>query len=73
MSSFTLAAEYITDTVGLILYLENRKSGANAELIFDSAENGNTTIYIPAFVFAEILYLSEKNRITTTFPMLISY
>ena len=63
MSSFTLAAEYVTDTVGLILHLEKRKLGASAEQIFDSAANGQTVIHIPAMVFAEILYLSEKKRI----------
>lgn len=63
MTNFTLAAEYVTDTVGLILHLEKRKSGAFAEHIFDSAENGQTIIHIPAMVFAEILYLSEKRRI----------
>ncbi len=66
MSNFTLADEYVTDTVGLILHLEKRKLGTDAETIFDSAENGNTTIYIPTMVFAEILYLSEKKRITAT-------
>lgn len=64
MSSSTLAAEYVTDTVGLVLHLEKRKLGTNAEQIFDSAENANTIIHIPAMVFAEILYLSEKKRIT---------
>lgn len=65
MSNFTLADEYVTDTVGLILHLEKRKLGAAAEQIFDSAENGQTVIHIPAMVFAEILYLSEKKRIST--------
>lgn len=64
MSNFILAAEYVADTVALVLYLEKRKSGASAEQIFDSAENGQTIIRIPAMVFAEILYLSEKKRIT---------
>lgn len=64
MNNFTLADEYVTDTVGLILYLEKRKSGAIAEQIFDSAENGQTVIQIPAMVLAEILYLSEKGRIS---------
>ena len=66
MSSYILAAEYVADTVALVLYLEKRKSGAIAEQIFDSAEIGVTIIHIPAMVFAEILYLSEKNRITAT-------
>jgi len=63
MSNYILAAEYVADTVGLVLHLENRKSGAVAEQIFDSAANAATIIHIPAMVFAEILYLSEKNRI----------
>ena len=64
MSSFTPAGEYVTDTVGLILHLEKRKLGATAEQIFDSAENGQIIIHIPAMVFAEILYLSEKKRVS---------
>ncbi len=64
MSNVTLAAEYVTDTVDLILHLEKRKSGANAGQIFDAAENADTIIHIPAMIFAEILYLSEKKRIS---------
>lgn len=63
MSPFILAAEYVADTVALIVYLENRRLGVNSQAIFDSAENSNTIIHIPAIVFAEILYLSEKQRI----------
>jgi predicted nucleic acid-binding protein len=66
MSSYTLAAEYVADTVALVLYLEKRTSGAIAEQIFDSAENASTIVHIPAMVFAEILYLSEKKRISAT-------
>ncbi|MDQ3751238.1 MAG: PIN domain-containing protein [Acidobacteriota bacterium] len=66
MTNFILADEYVTDTVGLILYLEKRKSGGRAEQIFDAAENANTIIHIPAMVFAEILYFSEKKRISAT-------
>ena len=65
MSPFILAAEYVADTVALIVYLENRRLGADSQTIFDSAENSNTIIHIPAIVFAEILYLSEKRRIST--------
>ena len=64
MSNYTLAAEYVADTVALVLYLEKRKSGAITEQIFDSAENAQIIVHIPALVFAEILYLSEKKRIT---------
>lgn len=66
MTKLSLAAEYVADTVGLILHLEKRKSGASAEQIFDAVENADTIIHIPAMVFAEILYLSEKRRITAT-------
>ncbi len=66
MSVQILAAEYVADTVALVLFLEKRKSGANAERIFDSAENAATIVHVPAMVFAEILYLSEKKRITAT-------
>ena len=64
MSPFTLAAEYVADTVALVVYLEKRKPGADSQIIFDSAQNSNTIIHIPAIVFAEILYLSEKGRIS---------
>lgn len=66
MSNLILAAEYVADTVALVLYLESRKSGAIAEQIFDSALNAATVIHIPTMVLAEILYLSEKKRITAT-------
>ena len=64
MSNFILADEYVTDTMALVLHLENRKSSQSVKQIFDSADLGKTTIYIPAMVFAEILYLAEKNRIS---------
>lgn len=63
MSNFILAADYVTDTVGLVIYLENRQLGTDSQQIFDSAKLGQTTIYVPTMVLAEILYLSEKNRI----------
>ena len=62
--SVTLADEYVTDTMALILHLENRKSSQTVKTIFDSADQGNTAIYIPTMVFAEILYLTERQRIT---------
>ena len=64
MSSFILADEYVTDTMALILHLENRKSSQSVNEIFDSADSGKTTIYIQTMVFAEILYLAEKRRIS---------
>ena len=64
MNPFILADEYVADTVALIVCLENRCLGTDSQMIFDSAENSNTVIHIPAIVFAEILYLSEKQRIS---------
>ncbi len=64
MSNFILADEYVTDTMALVLHLENRKSSHSVKQIFDSADLGKTTIYVPAIVFAEILYLAEKQRIS---------
>jgi predicted nucleic acid-binding protein len=66
MSNFILANEYVTDTVGLIIYLENRQLGVYSQQIFNSAKVEKTTIYVPSMVLAEIMYLSEKKRITAT-------
>ncbi len=65
MTPFIPADEYVADTVAVIVYLEKRRLGPDAKTILDSAENANTIVYIPAIVFAEILYLTEKRRITT--------
>ena len=66
MSNVTRSNEFVTDTMGLVLWLEQRKFSQTARAIYESAELGSTTIYIPAMVFAEILYLSEKRRISLT-------
>ena len=64
MTSVTLDDEYVTDTMALVLHLENRRSSQAVAAIFDSADLGKTTIHIPAMVLAEILYLAERQRIT---------
>ncbi|MCP5050961.1 MAG: type II toxin-antitoxin system VapC family toxin [bacterium] len=64
MTNFTPGSKYATDTMGLILRMEKRKLSQTAKVIYNAAETGNTTIYIPAVVFTEILYLSEKQRIS---------
>ncbi|MFN0087923.1 MAG: PIN domain-containing protein [Blastocatellia bacterium] len=63
MSNASLASEYVTDTMGLVLRLEHRQMAAEARAIFAAADAGQTIVHIPAMVFAEILYLSEKGRI----------
>ncbi len=64
MTSSTLAGEYVTDTMALVLHLENRRSSQTVKAIFESADQGKTTIHIPAMVLAEILYLSQRQRIS---------
>jgi predicted nucleic acid-binding protein len=63
MTASTLANEFATDTMGLILRIERRRLGPTVRAIFDAAEAGNVTVYVPAMVFAEVLYLSEKQKI----------
>jgi len=66
MSSSTPANEFVTDTMGLVLRLEQRKLSPTAKAVFELAEAGSATIYVPALVLAEVLYLSEKQRISLT-------
>ena len=63
MTSSTLASEFVTDTMGLVLRIEQRRLPPPVKAIFDAVESGNATVYVPSMVFAEILYLSEKQRI----------
>ncbi len=61
--------KYVTDTTALIRHLaSSNKQGNNANKIFEEADRGNCIVFIPAMVLMEILYLSEKNRISTTLP-----
>ena len=64
MKRSILLSDYVADTMALVLHLEKRKSSHNVNLIFEAADRGELTIYIPAMVFAEILYLSERKRIS---------
>ncbi len=56
--------DFVTDTIAVVLRLEKRRKGKMAKSLFESAELGKTQIYIPSMVFAEILYLYEKRRIS---------
>ena len=64
MKNSTLSSEFVTDTMWLDLRFEKRRMSPISKLIFDSTELGETIIYVPALVFAVILYLSERQRIT---------
>ncbi len=73
MSSGTLASECVTDTMGLVLRLEQRRLGPTAKTLFEAMENGTILIHIPSVVLAEILYLSEKKRISLTLRAVKEY
>lgn len=73
MTNSTPASEFVTDTIGLVLRIERRRMGPTAKSIFDSVEAGNATVYVPALVFAEILYLSEKQRIGLSLRAVADY
>lgn len=64
MSSATQSTEFVVDTIGLVLYLERRRVSTKLQSIFTAAEYGEAGIIVPAMMFAEVLYLSEKGRIT---------
>jgi predicted nucleic acid-binding protein len=66
MSSASLGNEFACDTMALVLRLEKRKLGPHARAAFALVEAGNGTLHIPVMVLAEILYLSEKQRIHAT-------
>jgi len=73
MTSSTLASEFVADTMALILQIEKRKMGQAARSIFSAMESGNTVIHVPAMVFAEILYHSEKGRINCSLADVSDY
>jgi predicted nucleic acid-binding protein len=73
MTSSIPTNEFVTDTMGLILRIERRKSGPRARTIFNLVESGNATVYVPALVLAEILYLSEKQRISLALGDIADY
>jgi predicted nucleic acid-binding protein len=63
MSNSIQSSEFVVDTIGLVLYLEKRKMESRASEVFTAVEVGTTGLIVPAMVFAEILYLSERGRI----------
>jgi PIN domain nuclease of toxin-antitoxin system len=57
-------ANLVTDTHGLIWYLQNdsRLSPA-ASQAFDECDRGEITIFVPVICLVEVVYLEEKGRI----------
>lgn len=64
---------YATDTHPLVWHL--RKSvrlSAQARFCFRAADRGRAQIVIPAMVLVEVMYLAERNRITTQLVEIIT-
>jgi PIN domain nuclease of toxin-antitoxin system len=59
-------SDAVTDTHGLIWYLENSpRLGSSASKTFDACDRGEAIIYVPTICLVEIIYLQEKGRIPT--------
>ena len=56
--------DYVTDTHGLIWYLEDSPHlGLAAKECFEACGRGEAVLYIPTICLVEIVYLHEKGRI----------
>ena len=66
-------SNYVADTMAVVLRLEKRKLSRKVKAIFEEAEKGNTTLFVPAMVLAEIGYLSERNKIDTNLKEVKDY
>jgi predicted nucleic acid-binding protein len=73
MTSSTPANEYVTDTMALVLRLERRRMGERAKAAFEAVEAGTAAIHVPGIVLAEILYLSERGRISASVEKVADY
>jgi predicted nucleic acid-binding protein len=73
MTNSIHADKFVTDTMGFILRMEKRRLSPKIKQIFDDVEAGKAVVYIPAIVFSEILYLSEKKRIDISIEDVIEY
>jgi PIN domain nuclease of toxin-antitoxin system len=60
-------ADAVTDTHGLIWYLEDspRLSPAARE-VFAACDRGSALVFVPTICLVEIVYLEEKSRIPST-------
>lgn len=54
----------VTDTHGLIWYLENDpRLGKEALASFNACDRGEIVIFVPTICLVELIYLQEKGRI----------
>lgn len=63
MNNSILLSNYVADTMAIVIRIEKRKLGQQAKIIFEAAEQQSVNIFVPAIVFAEVLYLSERRKI----------
>ena len=63
MNNSILLSNYVADTMAIVIRTEKRKLGQQAKIIFEAAEQQSVNIFVPAIVFAEVLYLSERRKI----------
>jgi PIN domain nuclease of toxin-antitoxin system len=59
--------------MAMVLRLESRKLSRKIRTIFEEAEKGNTTLFVPVMVLAEIGYLSERGKIDTNLQEVKDY
>lgn len=55
--------QYVTDTMAIVSYLSKRRLPPSVKQLFQSADLGLATLFIPAMVAVEVGYLSGKGRI----------
>ncbi|MCB0122787.1 MAG: PIN domain-containing protein [Caldilineaceae bacterium] len=63
----------MADTVALVLHLEKRTMGTAVDQAFQDVEQKKAQLLLPAMVFAEIMYLNERKRITATLADVETY
>ncbi|MBM4030929.1 MAG: type II toxin-antitoxin system VapC family toxin [Planctomycetes bacterium] len=73
MTASTPGNEFVADTVAMVVRVEKRRLGPRARDVFAAVERGEARLHVPAMVFAEVMYLSEKGRITASVADLAAY
>lgn len=64
--------DYLLDTVTLVRYLSNTgKLTAKVKTIFTESDKGDCKLFVSTISFMEILYLSERNRISVSLEEVI--
>jgi len=64
---------YVTDTHSIVWYMtDDPKLSKEAKRIFRKVDSGEDYIFIPCIVFFELLYLTEKKKLTIDFDNFIA-